>query len=238
MKKSGHKRIRGKGAGKGRAVDPAAQAEVSAAIDGITLQRDHLIECLHRIQDRYKHLSAPHLTALADLLQLAPTEVYEVATFYHHFDVVREGESAPPDLTVRVCDSVSCSLFGAEPLISALEVQYGEGVRIQRVPCIGRCDTAPVAVVGQTRSVMPMPPKSPPLLIRPRGRQKFRSTGYGTRLTVPMAVIPSQASVWMIWPWRIRLLRRLNHPVFGGWAAPGSRRDASGGFSRNSPLPD
>ena len=149
MKKSGHKRIRGKGAGKGRAVDPAAQAEVSAAIDGITLQRDHLIECLHRVQDRYKHLSAPHLTALADLLQLAPTEVYEVATFYHHFDVVREGESAPPDLTVRVCDSVSCSLFGAEPLISALEVQYGEGVRIQRVPCIGRCDTAPVAVVGQ-----------------------------------------------------------------------------------------
>ena len=149
MKKSGHKRIRGKGAGKGRAVDPAAQAEVTAAIDGITLQRDHLIECLHRIQDRYKHLSAPHLTALADLLQLAPTEVYEVATFYHHFDVVREGEKAPPDLTVRVCDSVSCSLFGAEPLISALESQYGEEVRVQRVPCVGRCDAAPVAVVGQ-----------------------------------------------------------------------------------------
>ena len=149
MKNPGQKRIRGKGAGKGRAVDPAAQAEVTAAIDGITLQRDHLIECLHRIQDRYKHLSAPHLTALADLLQLAPTEVYEVATFYHHFDVVREGENAPPDLTVRVCDSVSCSLFGAEPLISELESRYGEGVRIQRVPCVGRCDAAPVAVVGQ-----------------------------------------------------------------------------------------
>ena len=149
MKNPGQKRIRGKGAGKGRAVDPAAQAEVTAAIDGITLQRDHLIECLHRIQDRYKHLSAAHLTALADLLQLAPTEVYEVATFYHHFDVVREGENAPPDLTVRVCDSVSCSLFGAEPLISELESQYGEGVRIQRVPCVGRCDAAPVAVVGQ-----------------------------------------------------------------------------------------
>ena len=149
MKNPGQKRIRGKGAGKGRAVDPAAQAEVTAAIDGITLQRDHLIECLHRIQDRYKHLSAAHLTALADLLQLAPTEVYEVATFYHHFDVVREGENAPPDLTVRVCDSVSCSLFGAEPLISELESRYGEGVRIQRVPCVGRCDAAPVAVVGQ-----------------------------------------------------------------------------------------
>ena len=149
MKNPGQKRIRGKAAGKGRAVDPAAQAEVTAAIDGITLQRDHLIECLHRIQDRYKHLSAAHLTALADLLQLAPTEVYEVATFYHHFDVVREGENAPPDLTVRVCDSVSCSLFGAEPLISELESRYGEGVRIQRVPCVGRCDAAPVAVVGQ-----------------------------------------------------------------------------------------
>jgi len=149
MKNSGQKRVRGKGAGKGRPVDPAAQAEVSAAIAGIALQRDHLIECLHRIQDGYKHLSARHLTALADLLHLAPAEVYEVATFYHHFDVVREGEQAPPDLTVRVCDSVSCSLFGAEALINDLESQYGEGVRIQRVPCVGRCDAAPVAVVGQ-----------------------------------------------------------------------------------------
>lgn len=149
MKNSGQKRVRGKGAGKGRPVDPAAQAEVSAAIAGIALQRDHLIECLHRIQDGYKHLSARHLTALADLLHLAPAEVYEVATFYHHFDVVRESEQAPPDLTVRVCDSVSCSLFGAEALINNLESQYGEGVRIQRVPCVGRCDAAPVAVVGQ-----------------------------------------------------------------------------------------
>ncbi|HCK77124.1 MAG TPA: NADH-quinone oxidoreductase subunit F [Gammaproteobacteria bacterium] len=149
MKNSGQKRTRAKGAGKGRAVDPGAQAEVGAVIAGIELQRDHLIECLHRIQDAYKHLSARHLTALADLLRLAPAEVYEVATFYHHFDVVREGEDAPPALTVRVCDSVSCSLFGAEPLISDLESQCGAGVRIQRVPCVGRCDAAPVAVVGR-----------------------------------------------------------------------------------------
>ena len=87
--------------------------------------------------------------ALADLLHLAPAEVYEVATFYHHFDVVREGEVAPPPLTVRVCDSVSCALFGAESLINKLESQFGEDVRIQRVPCVGRCDAAPVAVVGQ-----------------------------------------------------------------------------------------
>jgi len=149
MKNSVHKRARAKGAGKGRAVDLAARAEVSAVIDGIELRRDHLIECLHRIQDVYKHLSARHLTALADLLQLAPAEVYEVATFYHHFDFVQDGEDAPPSLTVRVCDSVSCTLFGAESLINELESQFGEGVRIQRVPCVGRCDAAPVAVVGQ-----------------------------------------------------------------------------------------
>ncbi len=149
MKNSVHKRARPKGAGKGRAVDLAVRAEVSAVIDGIELRRDHLIECLHRIQDAYKHLSARHLTALADLLQLAPAEVYEVATFYHHFDFVRDGEDAPPSLTVRVCDSVSCTLFGAESLINDLESQFGEGVRIQRVPCVGRCDAAPVAVVGQ-----------------------------------------------------------------------------------------
>ena len=149
MKNSVHKRARPKGAGKGRAVDLAVRAEVSAVIDGIELRRDHLIECLHRIQDAYKHLSARHLTALADLLQLAPAEVYEVATFYHHFDFVRDGEDVPPSLTVRVCDSVSCTLFGAESLINDLESQFGEGVRIQRVPCVGRCDAAPVAVVGQ-----------------------------------------------------------------------------------------
>ena len=149
MKNPVHKRARPKGAGKGRAVDLAVRAEVSEVIDDIELRRDHLIECLHRIQDAYKHLSARHLTALADLLQLAPAEVYEVATFYHHFDFVRDGEDAPPSLTVRVCDSVSCTLFGAESLINDLESQFGEGVRIQRVPCVGRCDAAPVAVVGQ-----------------------------------------------------------------------------------------
>jgi formate dehydrogenase len=149
MNNSGKRRARAKGAAKGHAVDPAAQAEVSTVIAGIEPRRDHLIECLHRIQDAYKHLSTRHLVALADLLRLAPAEVYEVATFYHHFDVVRDSETAPASLTVRVCDSVSCSLFGAEALISDLQSQFGEVVRIQRVPCVGRCDQAPVAVVGQ-----------------------------------------------------------------------------------------
>jgi formate dehydrogenase len=108
-----------------------------------------LIEHLHKIQDKYGHLSAAHLTALAHEMRLATTEVYEVASFYHHFDVIREGDIAPPALTVRVCDSVSCEMAGSEELISALEASLGDGVRVQRVPCVGRCDKAPVAVVGQ-----------------------------------------------------------------------------------------
>jgi formate dehydrogenase len=112
-------------------------------------RRDLLIEHLHLIQDRYGHLSAAHLVALAHEMQLAPVEVYEVASFYHHFDVVKEGETPPPALTVRVCDSVSCELAGAEQLIPVLEKEIGKAVRVQRVPCVGRCETAPVAVVGQ-----------------------------------------------------------------------------------------
>ena len=93
-------------AGKGHAVEPTARAEVAELIEGLDRRRDNLIECLHRIQDAHKHLSDRLLVALAELLKLAPTEVYEVATFYHHFDVVRDGETPPPELTVRVCDSV------------------------------------------------------------------------------------------------------------------------------------
>ena len=134
---------------KGRVVDLNALLEVQSLLGDMPRRRDLLIECLHRIQDRYGHLSAAHLTALASELRLATTEVYEVASFYHHFDVVREGETAPPPLTVRVCDSVSCELAGAEDLIAALETGLGDGVRVQRVPCVGRCDRAPVAVVRQ-----------------------------------------------------------------------------------------
>ncbi|MBT6658458.1 MAG: NADH-quinone oxidoreductase subunit F [Proteobacteria bacterium] len=149
MKKSGGKRARPRAAGKGHAIDPEARSEVSALIKGLDLTRDNLIECLHCIQDAHKHLSDRHLVALADILKLAPTEVFEVATFYHHFDVVRHNEVPPPSLTVRVCDSVSCSMTGAEELIEALESRLGADVRVQRVPCVGRCEQAPVAVVGQ-----------------------------------------------------------------------------------------
>ena len=149
MKKSGGKRARPRAAGKGHAIDPEARSEVSALINGLDLTRDNLIECLHCIQDAHKHLSDRHLVALADILKLAPTEVFEVATFYHHFDVVRDKEVPPPSLTVRVCDSVSCSMAGAEGLIEDLESRLGADVRVQRVPCVGRCEQAPVAVVGQ-----------------------------------------------------------------------------------------
>ena len=114
-------------------------------------RKDLLIEYLHRIQDTYHHLTTDHLAALAEALKLSRAEVYEVATFYHHFDVVREGETPPPPLTVRVCDSISCELAGGNALLSDLRAalrECGDKIRIQPVPCVGRCESAPVAVVG------------------------------------------------------------------------------------------
>ncbi len=134
---------------KGRSVDPQALDEIRALLGDAPRRRDLLIEYLHRIQDRHGHLSAAHLVALARELGMSGVEVYEVATFYHHFDVVKEGCAPPPALTVRVCDSISCGMAGAEALIDGLRSALGEGVRVQRVPCVGRCEQAPVAVVGQ-----------------------------------------------------------------------------------------
>jgi formate dehydrogenase len=144
-----NRKQRRRGKIKGRVVDLNALLEVQNLLGAESRARDLLIEHLHKIQDHYGHLSAAHLTALAHEMRLATTEVYEVASFYHHFDVVREGETAPPALTVRVCDSVSCEMAGSEELIGALEASLGDGVRVQRVPCVGRCDKAPVAVVKQ-----------------------------------------------------------------------------------------
>ncbi|HXF67190.1 MAG TPA: NAD(P)H-dependent oxidoreductase subunit E [Burkholderiales bacterium] len=138
-----------RGRPKGRAVDPGALAEVQALLGDAPRRRDLLIEHLHKIQDRYGHISAAHLAALAREMKLAQAEVYEVATFYHHFDVVKEGESPPPPLTVRVCDSLACELAGARALLDGLERALGPGVRVVPAPCVGRCEQAPVAVVGQ-----------------------------------------------------------------------------------------
>jgi formate dehydrogenase len=142
-------RKRRRQAPKGRQVDPAALDEVRALLGDASRARDLLIEHLHRLQDRYGHLAARHLAALAHEMRLAQAEVYEVATFYHHFDVVKEGETPPPPLTVRVCDSLSCELAGARALLAELAARHGREVRVVATPCVGRCERAPVAVVGQ-----------------------------------------------------------------------------------------
>jgi formate dehydrogenase len=144
-----NRKQRRRGKIKGRVVDLNALLDVQNLLGDESRARDFLIEHLHKIQDRYGHLSAAHLAALAHEMRLSSTEVYEVASFYHHFDVVREDESAPPALTVRVCDSVSCEMAGSETLIAELEASLGGAVRVQRVPGVGRCDRAPVAVVKQ-----------------------------------------------------------------------------------------
>jgi len=143
------KRNKMKGEKRGRRVDQEALQQVTNLISALPVRRDLLIEYLHLIQDKYGHISAAHITALAETMGLATTEVFEVATFYHHFDVIKEGEQAPPQLTVRVCDSITCEMFNAETLVNELTKFHDEEVRIQRVPCVGRCDTAPVAVVGK-----------------------------------------------------------------------------------------
>jgi len=134
---------------KGRQVDPQARAEVAALLAGREVRRDLLIEFLHLIQDKYASLSAAHLAALAEVMKIAQTEVYEVATFYHHFDVVKEGEDAPPALTVRVCETLSCSMAGGEELLKKLPAILGKDVRVVAAPCIGRCSEAPAVCVGQ-----------------------------------------------------------------------------------------
>ena len=134
---------------KGRQVDDAALANVRALLGDRPRRRDLLIEHLHLIQDHYGHLSVQNLNALAEEMRMAQTEVYEVATFYAHFDVVKDGDVPPPALTIRVCDSLSCELAGAQALKSALEDGLDPTkVRVLRAPCMGRCDTAPVLEIG------------------------------------------------------------------------------------------
>src|SRR5438874_5656853 len=131
---------------KGRAVDAKALAQVQQLLGAAPRRRDLLIEHLHRLNDHFGHLPAAHLAALAQEMRLALTEVYEVATFYHHFAVVKEGEMPPPPLTVRVCDSIACELAGAHHL---LKLKLGAGVRVIPAPCVGRCEVAPCVHVAQ-----------------------------------------------------------------------------------------
>jgi formate dehydrogenase beta subunit len=137
---------------KGRQVDLQALEDVRALLTDRPRRRDLLIEHLHLIQEHYGHLSAAHLTALAAEMRMALAEVYEVATFYSHFDIVKEGDKAPPAITVRVCDSLSCAMAGAEKLIEKLPGILGKEVRVVRAPCMGACDRAPVVAVGHVQT--------------------------------------------------------------------------------------
>jgi formate dehydrogenase len=137
---------------KGRQIDTTALEEIQGLLTDRPRRRDLLIEHLHLIQDKYGHLSAAHLAALAFEMKMALAEVYEVATFYAHFDVVKEGETPPPAVTVRVCDSLSCAMAGSERLLSDLQAKYGSDVRVIRAPCMGACERAPVAAVGHVQT--------------------------------------------------------------------------------------
>jgi formate dehydrogenase beta subunit len=144
----GEGRRRAKATPKGRQIDPVAAAEIEALLGDRPRRRDLLIEHLHLIQDKYHQISAAHLAALADEMKLSFAEVFETATFYAHFDVVKEGEPDIAPLTIRVCDSLTCAMLGGEKLLQDLQAKSGPGIRVVRAPCVGRCDTAPAAEVG------------------------------------------------------------------------------------------
>ena len=132
---------------RGRKVDFDVLGKLETILDTSSYRRDHLIEYLHKIQDSQGAITKNYMTALASLMGISQTEVYEVATFYHHFDVVESDSDKPPSLTVRICDSVTCEMNGANELAKTLDDYYKGTVRIQKVPCIGRCQSAPAAVV-------------------------------------------------------------------------------------------
>jgi formate dehydrogenase beta subunit len=144
----GQGRKRAKATPKGRQVDPSAAHEIAQLLGDRPRRRDLLIEHLHLIQDTYKQISAAHLAALADEMKLSFAEVFETATFYAHFDIVKEGEPDVPSLTIRVCDSLTCAMLGGEKLLQDLQSKAGPGIRVVRAPCVGFCDSAPVAEVG------------------------------------------------------------------------------------------
>ena len=144
----GSGRRRGPDHPKGRQVDPAALAEVQVLLGDRERRRDLLIEHLHLLQDHFGCLRARHLAALTEEMRLALVEVYEVASFYAHFDIIMEDEAPPPPLTVRVCDSLSCELAGATALLDSLRGSLGDEIRVVRAPCMGGCHRAPVVAIG------------------------------------------------------------------------------------------
>ena len=146
-------KIRQKSQLKGRQADEASLQEVRALLlldaEALKQRRDLLIEQLHELNDSFRGLHEKHLVALAKLMNIPMAEVYEVATFYHHFEVIREGEQAP-QFTLRVCDGLSCEMAGAATLLNKLKASLGTSkIKVVSAPCVGRCEQAPVAVVHQ-----------------------------------------------------------------------------------------
>ena len=168
---------------KGRQVDAAALEEVCGALGDKSRRADLLIEHLHLIQDKFGHISARHLVALADEMKLSQAEAYEVATFYAHFDVVKEGQTPPPDLTVRVCDGIACELAGAGALVDALKATLGDAVRVIPAPCMGACDAAPATMIGKNRiapadtSIVTSAISSVPVRPSPTGFETYLAMG-------------------------------------------------------------
>jgi len=164
---------------KGRQVDPGAAERVRALLGDRPRRRDLLIEHLHLIQDSQGCLAPDDMAALAEEMKLSLTEVYEVATFYAHFDVLGDEDARPPPVTVRVCDSLTCEMMGADALIAALEESVGEGVRIVRAPCIGACDRAPAAEVGHNQMSHATPERVTAAIAESRTRPEIPSyTGF------------------------------------------------------------
>src|SRR4051794_20825399 len=169
---------------RGRVAEDAARDAVRAAIGALPLRRDLLIEHLHALQDRHGCLRAGHLVALAELLRLAPVEVFEVASFYHHFDVLEDAAPAPPAVTIRVCESLPCAMAGAHRLLEALRAAPPDGARILAAPCMGACHRAPAAALGHELVEHATPERlaaalrgGPPALPVPPGLAAYQARG-------------------------------------------------------------
>lgn len=222
---------------KGRALDGVALERVAALTAGMTLSRDLLIEALHRIQDAEGHLSAAMIAALAHHMRLSQAEVFEVATFYHHFDVLADGATPPPALTVRVCDSLSCAMHGSEALANDLERTVSAGVRVQRVPCIGRCAQAPAVVVGQrplehatteaVQAAVDMAQTQAPALLAPTVLQAVAGGAYAQLLRCLRGELDREAVLATIEAAGLRGLGGAGFPTARKWrtvlAQPGPR---------------
>ena len=140
----------GRAFNKGRQVDPGTLQQVKQILGNRPRRRDLLIEHLHLFQDKFGFITTKQLVALSYEMKMAMAEVYEVASFYAHFDIVRENEQEVPPITLRVCDSITCSLFGSDNVLNDAAFSLEKDVRVVRSPCIGACDRAPVAAIGHS----------------------------------------------------------------------------------------